>query len=181
MKSANLRDEAFMEHAISAYGDLVYRMAVLHTGSREDAKDVFQEVFFNLLQTDTPFTSEEHLKAWLLRAVLHRSRDLLGSAYRRHRADLREDLPFSEPEDAELWDAVQRLPQMYRDIIHLYYFEGYATGEIAALLGKKPATVRTQMRRARQALKKLLGGTFDETEPLPQDGRAVSCRGTAQK
>ena len=57
--------------------------------------------------------------------------------------------------------AVDRLAEKLRTAVHLYYAEGYATEEIAALLGVPPATVRTRLRRARLKLKDLLGGNED--------------------
>ena len=183
MKTQKMRPDAFMEDAIARYGDMVYRMAMVHTGNQEDAKDVFQEVFLNLMQTDTDFACGELLKAWLLRATLHRSRDLLTTAYRRHRASLTEaaSIPFSQQEDADVWQAVQKLPPKYRDVLHLYYLEGYNTAEIASILGKRPATVRSRMHRARRMLQAELGGILDETEPLQPDGRTVPCRRSTEK
>ena len=64
-------------------------------------------------------------------------------------AEEREDLSF-------VWDAVKMLPVTYREVIHLYYEEGYATAEIAKLLGRKEATVRSDLRRAREKLMELL-------------------------
>ena len=77
-----------------------------------------------------------------------------------------EDIPemaqSADERDAELWDAVARLPEKLRTVVHLHYAEGYSTEEIAALLNIPAATVRTRLRRARLKLKDLLGGNEDE-------------------
>lgn len=66
---------------------------------------------------------------------------------------------------AELWDAVGRLPEKLRTAVHLFYGEGYESGEIGALLGVPAATVRSRLRRARAELKTVLGG-FDDEESV---------------
>ena len=71
-----LRSDAFLLEAMDAWGDVVYRVALAQTGSPSDADDVFQDVFMRLLEHDTAFESDEHLKAWLLRVTVNRCRDL---------------------------------------------------------------------------------------------------------
>ena len=76
--------------------------------------------------------------------------------------------PEADSGAAELWDAVARLPEKLRVLIHLYYAEGYSTEEIAGLLDIPAATVRTRLRRARKRLKDLLGGDDHEEERLSE-------------
>ena len=71
---------------------------------------------------------------------------------------------------AELWDAVARLPEKLRTAVHLFYGEGYESGEIGVLLGIPAATVRSRLRRARAELKDLLGGFDDGTSLSEVDG-----------
>ena len=70
------------EEALERYGNMVYRLAVLKTGTSQDAEDVFQEVFLRLVQRKEAFANEEHLKAWLLRVTLNRSNSLWKSPWR---------------------------------------------------------------------------------------------------
>lgn len=58
--------------------------------------------------------------------------------------------------------AVLALPEKYRQVIYLHYYEGYSAPEIGALLGKKPNTIYTLLTRGRQMLKTALGGEADE-------------------
>ena len=73
--------------------------------------------------------------------------------------------------DGELWDAVARLPEKLRTAVHLFYGEGYESGEIGALLGIPAATVRSRLRRARTELRDLLGG-FDDEESVSRADRS---------
>ena len=62
--------------AVEKYSDTVYRAAVHHCSSTSDAEDVVQDVFEKLLRYSGSFSSEEHLKAWLLRVTINRCHDL---------------------------------------------------------------------------------------------------------
>ena len=124
--AAPLRSDRFLEQAMEQWGDAVLRLALSQMRSRADAEDVFQDVFLRLLKDQTSFTSDEHLKAWLLRTTLNRCHDLQRKG--RHRAA--EPLTACEPseEDAalvallgsEVWEAVGALPADLRACIHLF-------------------------------------------------------------
>lgn len=59
------------EAAVRRYADTVYRLAYARTGSREDAEDVFQEVFLRYVRKKPTFKDEEHRKAWLIRVTVN--------------------------------------------------------------------------------------------------------------
>lgn len=71
-QSKRRRGEKFMRHAMNAHGNSVYLVALAQTSSVHDAQDVAQDVFCRLLTSDTNFTSDEHLRAWLLRVTANR-------------------------------------------------------------------------------------------------------------
>ena len=95
-------------------------------------------------------------KALVLTCTANACKNLLRSFWRRNVGELDESLPFRSREDAETHDVVMKLPPKYRAVIHLYYFEGYAQGEIAEILGISRTAVQTRMSRAREMLKKEL-------------------------
>lgn len=149
------------EDALSRFGDTVYRMALMRTGRRQDAEDVTQEVFLayaRRLRSGKAFESGEHEKAWLLRAAIDRSKNLALSAWFRHRAPLPEEIPFSAPEQSEVYLAVRALPEKYRTAIHLYYYEGYSVREIGQLAHLNENTVKSLLRRGREKLRDQLSG-----------------------
>ena len=172
-----LRPDAFIRQAMGAWGGSVWRLALAQTGSKEDAEDVDQDVVLRLAQSATEFSSQEHLKAWLLRVAVNRCHDVARLRSRRPAGPL-DSMPF-EPSDAgplspdevrALWEAVGELPESMRVVIHLYYQEGYSGKEIAGLLGLEPSTVRTRLQRARAQLKISLGGVdYDQSEPVQSD------------
>lgn len=161
---------AFLEDAVGRWGDTVLRLAASRTGNRADAEDVFQTVFLRLHQGGKRFRDDEHLKAWLLHVTVNCCNDLHRSPWHRRRAALGdEDMArlanrpdLDDPEgvagrDDELEAALARLTDRQRTAVHLHYYEGYATDEIARITGERPATVRSHLHRARKALKIDLG------------------------
>lgn len=146
------------EAVIRQYADMVYRLAYAQTRSRSDADDIFQEVFLRYLQKKPNFDSEEHRKAWLLRVTVNCAKKHWSSWWSRRTAPLEDAIPFPEPEEHALDEALRALPPVYRTVIHLFYYEGYSTAEIAQLTGSRASTVRTRLTRARRQLAGILKG-----------------------
>lgn len=152
--------EAVLEH----YADTVQRAAYAMVKNRQDAEDIAQEVFISLIKTAPVFESAEHQKAWLLRVTINRCKSFFRSAWQRKTQGLTENQPDETftPRETIVMDAVNALPQKYRQVVYLYYIEGYAAKEIAQLLGVPLNTVLSHMARARKLLKDTLKGDFDD-------------------
>ena len=155
------------EAAFRQFGDRVFSAAFSATGSKEDADDVVQDTFLKYWNTDQDFADENHIKAWLLRVAINRSRDLLRSFWHRKKVpweDYMEELPFAEPEDKDLFEAVMELPRKYRVTIHLHYYEDLSVSEIAGILHTTEGTVKSQLSRGRKLLKTKLMEAWDDDE-----------------
>ena len=161
-----VRDDAFLRTAMRDHGASVLRLALSQTGSRADAEDVYQDVFVALACCDTQFADGDHLHAWLLRATLNRCRDLARSWWKRHAQSFDElgiEVAQAEKDaapwtDAQLWEAVRRLPERYRAVVHLRYVEQLPADAIAAACGISESAVRTRLSRAMRKLRVHLGG-----------------------
>ena len=154
-----------IEALFAAYGDMVYRLALVRTKNPSDAEDVAQEVFLRCLRSGPAFTSAEHQKAWLLRVTINCSKTLLGSAFRRHTVALEAaGEPKSEDAlpDSTVYDAVLALPPKLRTAVHLFYYEDYSVKEIAAAMHASESAVKTWLFRARAQLKDSLKGAFGD-------------------
>jgi len=148
--------------AAERYAGAVYRLAYSRTGNRPDADDVTQEVFLRLVKNSGKIQDEEHLKAWLIRATLNRCNSLARSAWRRHTAPLPDDIPYEDGESRDVSRCVAALPQNYRAVIHLFYYEDLPVAEIAALMRARESTVRTWLTRARAMLRQSLREEYDD-------------------
>ena len=144
----------FISKAVNRYSDMILRIAFQYTQNKADAEDIMQDVFLALIKQPF-FNEEEHLKAWIIRVAINKSKDYLKAAKIRNAAAL--DIPYGfEKEDTEIMDQVQRLPSIDRSIIYLHYFEGYTAKEIACIIKKKENTIHVRLKRARVKLKSLL-------------------------
>ena len=144
---------------------MVYRTALHALGSPQDAEDAVQEVFLRLFQYRGTFESEEHLRRWLLRVTANYCRDLLMKSPWRRREAL-EELPetpvFDKPREAALYREVMALPEKYRTVLNLFYYEELSVREIGTLLGVEASTVTTRLARARKRLRERLGEDWQD-------------------
>lgn len=149
------------------YADRVFAAAFSVCRCREDADDVVQDVFMRYCVCKQEFDSEEHIKAWLLRVAINRAKDMVSSFWRRNRVGWEEymdGLAFELPTDRELFSAVMQLPERYRIVVHLFYYEDYSIAEISALLHSREGTVKSQLSRGRKLLKKMLMEDWNDDE-----------------
>lgn len=160
-------DHAFrfeIDDAVRTYADMVYRLAVLNTNNEQEAEDAFQEVFLKLFRHKDSIQSEAHLKAWLIRVTVNQCRSMATSAWNRRTVSLEAVAEAAAPQNdenySEVYDAVKMLPDKYREVIHLFYYEQLPISQIAQLLGRNEATVKTHLARGRSLLKNKLKGSF---------------------
>ena len=155
-------DSCKYKAAVDEFVDMVYRIAFNQVRNAADADDITQMVFIKLYRRPPQGADREHLKRWLIRVTVNECRSFRRAFWRR-RVELREvddgDLPayvepaFSEPDYTSLYEALDRLPEKCRIVVHLFYFEDCSTREIAGLLGIREVTVRNRLARARKQLR----------------------------
>lgn len=176
MKETGGNDFAFdIDDAVRRYADMVYRLAVVNTRDQYEAEDAFQEVFVKLFRYKDSITSEEHLKAWLIRVTVNQCRTMATSAWNQKKVPMESVAEFADEtaeevcnametaeEYEEVYDAVKSLPEKYREVIHLFYYEDLAISEIARVLNRNEATVKTQLKRGRSLLGEKLKGSFKD-------------------
>lgn len=151
----------FKQNMTEKYFDTVYRLALSQTQDAHRADDVLQEVFLRFLKSDKKFDGEEHAKAWLIRVTINCSKNTFSDLWVKRTVPLTEDLTFDMPEKNDIYHAVAKLPQKYRTVIHLFYYEDLSVAQISKYLKAKESTVKSQLRRGREMLKSLLGGRDD--------------------
>ena len=152
------------EGAIDRYADMVYRLALSQMKNKTDADDIFQEVFIRLVSHIQDLESWEHVKAWLIRVTINCAGKHFDQYWNKI-VDYIDDTERLEveaaesevPEEHPVRVAVSRLPVKYRTVVHLYYYEELSVAEIAQVTGQKESTVKSQMHRAREMLRELLG------------------------
>jgi RNA polymerase sigma-70 factor (ECF subfamily) len=156
-----MRSEEDARRAIGLYADTVRRICFMHLKKQEDVEDAFQEIFLKYILNEKIFESHAHEKAWLIRVTVNVCRDMLKSPFRKRVCSI-EDMtvePFYiQEEEGELLSCIAQLQSKYRNVLYLFYYEGYSAVEIANIMHKKENTIYTWLNRARKALKEKLGG-----------------------
>ena len=173
MQKKSLCADDLLKETIEQYSPFVYRLAYSLVKSRSDADDIHQEVFITYIKKRPDFENEEHKKAWFIRVTVNLCKNWQKSAWRRKMVSLTEfgddweegagnnmievicEERISE-EAASLINTVKKLPQKYRSVIHLFYYEEMSVEEISRAMQQKPSTVRTQLTRARRKLSEML-------------------------
>ena len=176
------------EAVVVRHYDTLLRIAVQRTGSRAEAEDIVQDTFLQLLRSEHTFDNDEHLKAFLIRAVINRCKDFLKSARHTRSIELSEAaeniLPAAPPPDpgeSEVLAAVRKLRPAYRDVIYLFYYEEYSVREIAQMLGKRENTISAWLHRARNQLKEVLEHEIygsNAADPDKRRNKAHDCQTT---
>ena len=150
-----------VEKIVRKYADLVYRVALTMLKNKDDAEDIFQEVFMKICTENMSFMSEEHEKAWLIRVTKNKCLDFLKRSCNKNKEELDENLVKEESNNNQyVVDEVMKLPEKYRIIIYLFYFEGYKITEISQILEINESTIKSQLVKARELLKESLKEEF---------------------
>lgn len=151
-------DDALITRAVNQYSDAMYRVAYNITQNCDDALDVCQDVFLRLVKNAQKIKDEEHLRAWLMRATVNRARSNAVQAFKRHCVgeEAAATIPDKEPQSNELMESVMRLPEKYRTVLHLFYYEDLKIEEIARILAVTPSAVKSRLQRGRERLRKIL-------------------------
>lgn len=156
--------EQSMKELVERYRDNLFAIAFNICKNAADSDDIVQETFVQYYLTKQKFESEQHIRAWLIRVAINKAKNVTRTFWRQHKVSLEEymeTLVFEAPEDEALFETVMALPQKYRLVIHLYYYEEYSVHEIAAALKLTESNVKVRLSRARGMLKEQLKEGWD--------------------
>ncbi|MCL2071611.1 MAG: RNA polymerase sigma factor [Oscillospiraceae bacterium] len=148
--------------------NMVYRVCFTYMKNAADAEDAAADTFVKMLKRDKTFQSEEHEKAWLIRTAINICKDGLKHWWRTredledYSNSLRDKKSDSLSEADDITDAVLNLPNKYKSVVCLYYFEGYTSVQIAKMLKKPQSTVRNHLHEARKILRERLGDDYEQ-------------------
>ena len=150
------------EYIINTYGNSIMRLAYSYLHNMSDAEDILQETLIKYVKTAPKFENDSHEKAWLMTVAANLSKNKIDYNRIRTTDELQDTLVAEEREDLSfVWDAVKQLPSKYSEVIHLFYYEGYSTADVAKILGRNEATVRSDLSRSRKQLKDILKEAYD--------------------
>ena len=150
------------ERLLDRYGNSILRLAYSYLHNMADAEEIVQDTLVQFLKETPKFADETHEKAWCLRVAGNLAKNRIKYKQVRDADELNEELAAEERDDLSfVWEAVKALPVKYREVVHLFYHEGYSTAEIARILDRKETTVRSDLSRGREQLKTVLKEAYD--------------------
>ncbi|WP_459501777.1 sigma-70 family RNA polymerase sigma factor [Bacillus sp. C1] len=168
VKKAKKGDDEAFEQLICLYQDQLYRTAYIYVQNKEDALDVVQETVYKAYLSIEQLKKPNYFLTWLTRILIHNAYQLLGEKKKVKKiedgretntyGDLRNTV-YQIEQNIDLQGAIQRLDENYQTVIILYYYHDLPIQQIAWQMNIPDGTVKTYLYRARQLLKKILGGS----------------------
>lgn len=156
-----------IEVLFERYRNNLYVAAFSVCKNAQDAEDVVQETFLQYWTQKKEFESEQHVRAWLLRVAINKAKNKCNSYFRKNTLPLEdyiETLTFPTEASSGLFEAVMELPEKYRIVIHLFYYEDYSVKEIANILKLTPGNVKVRLSRGRALLDNTLKEVWTDDE-----------------
>ncbi len=149
------------------YQNNLYAVAFNVCKNAEDAEDVVQDTFIQYYSFKKQFDNEQHIRAWLIRVAINKAKNMNRTFWRKNKMSLEdymETLTFETPESSELFEAAMSLPEKYRIVVHLFYYEDYTVHEIAEILKLSESNVKVRLSRARSLLREKLQEEWENDE-----------------
>ena len=153
------------EVLVERYQQNMFAAALSACKDPQDAEDAVQEALLAYHTSGKEFESEEHIRAWLLRVAINKAKNMRMSFWKKHKVSLEdymESISFETEQESGLFEAVMELPEKYRVVLHLYYYEDYSIREISKILRRTENTVKSQLSRGRAMLKESFRGGMEQ-------------------
>ncbi len=154
-----------VQDLINAYKNNVYAAAFSICKNCSDAEDVVQDTFLQYYMTRKKFDNEQHIRAWLLKVAINKAKNIQSSFWHKNKLSLDdyiETLSFETPETKELFEEVMKLPEKYRVVVHLFYYEDFSVKEIAKILRTTENNIKVRLSRGRAKLKEALKEVWED-------------------
>ena len=148
----------YFHEKYECYCDMVYRICMLYLKNESDARDGLQDIFLKMWEKQPVFENASHEKAWLVSTTKHYCLDVLKSSWHKKRVALdinREIMSDEREQEYPVLDEILKLPQKYREVLYLYYYEEYSVKEIGIMLKRKESTIQSRLAAGRNKLKTL--------------------------
>lgn len=142
--AVSVETKKLFHRRVKEYSDMVTRICLLRLGNREDAEDVWQNVFLKFYSSDMACAPSEDVKRWLIRVTVNECSNAVRRRLRHSEENIDNCIiPVEDSHGREMLELVLQLPEAYRDVIYLYYYEGYSVKEISRILKRRVNTVKS--------------------------------------
>jgi len=148
------------DEIVHLYKDRIFKMLYMKVGNMEDAMDLTQDVFLKVYRALPGFRGDSNIYTWIYRIAINTANTFLKKRGRFQSSSienmednsLKFNLNNEENLKTLLKSKIEELPEHYKDVLLLHYFEGFDYKEIADVLGINIGTVKSRLFRARELL-----------------------------
>ncbi len=143
------------------YAKELLQIAYGYTKNKEDSIDITQNAYIAVLESNKRFESNEHIKYFLIRVTINESINFVKS-YSKKKVLCNNDIIMNIPETKkdelpyDISEIVNILPEKYKTIIVLYYYDGMKIKDISKVLKMKESAVKKRLERARNLVKEII-------------------------
>ena len=153
--------EKQFDYVYNEYAKELYNIAYGYTRNRDNSIDIMQNAYVVLLESNKKFESNEHIKYFLIRVTINESLDLLKSANKKkviRNNDFVVNFPETKKEELpyDLSEIVNTLPEKYKTIIILHYYDDMKIKDISNVLKISEPAVKKRLERARNLIKEII-------------------------
>jgi len=154
-------DEKYINYIYDTYSKSVLRISYTYLKNSTICEDVLQEVILKILNKNIKFNDSKKERNWIIKVTTNLCKDILKSSTYKRNIELKDDLSYLPKEQEEVLNEVLKLPEKYRIVIYLYYYEDYSLKEISKILKQKVSTIGTWLARGKKELAEQLKGEWE--------------------
>lgn len=145
-----------IQELVERYQNSLYAVAFNVCKNQQDAEDAVQDTFLQYYNSKKEFESEQHIRAWLIRVAINKAKNMNLSFWRKNKTSLEDYM------ETLVFETVMGLPEKYRIVIHLFYYEDYSVREIGEILKISESNVKVRLSRGRMLLRETLKEEWDD-------------------
>ena len=145
-----------IQELVERYQNSLYAVAFNVCKNQQDAEDAVQDTFLQYYNSKKEFESEQHIRAWLIRVAINKAKNMNLSFWRKNKTSLEDYM------ETLVFETVMGLPEKYRIVIHLFYYEDYSVREIGEILKISESNVKVRLSRGRILLRETLKEEWDD-------------------
>lgn len=150
----NLSEQEF-EKKYYMYKDTIYNIAFTYVHNESDASDIIQDVFMKYLKSNKSFPSNDDEKYWLIRVTINTCLSFIKSSWKK-KVELVEEIDLGgayTQENFIYYEAITTLPEIYKEVLILHYYENFKIEEISKILKTNNNVIKKRLQRAKLMLK----------------------------
>ncbi len=157
-------DEDYINHIYDTYSNTILKISYTYLKSTQLSEDILQEVILKIIKKKIKIDDKAKEKYWIIRVTINMCKDYLKSSWYRKNVELDDNLPYLPKEQSDILSEVLRLPEKYKTVIYLYYYEEYSIKEISKILKSNESTIGTRLSRGKKILENKLEGVWNNEE-----------------